>query len=187
MRFAICNETFEGWDHARVCRSVTDAGYDGLEVAPFTLAPRITDVPPARRAELRQQAEDAGVEIIGLHWLLAKTEGLHLTSPDARGAASAPATTSSSWPAPAATWAATSWCSARRRSGASPPATTPDQADRLRRRHLPHGRAGHRRRGVHAVPGAAVAAETDFINTRGRGRARIADCVDHPLRACTST
>ena len=27
--------------------------------------------------ELRQQAEDAGLAIIGLHWLLAKTEGFH--------------------------------------------------------------------------------------------------------------
>lgn len=82
MKFAMCNEMFEGWAFDRVCRFVKSVGYDGLEVAPFTLAPRITDVTPARRAELRQQAADAGVDIIGLHWLLAKTEGLHLTSPD---------------------------------------------------------------------------------------------------------
>jgi sugar phosphate isomerase/epimerase len=82
MRYAICNETFEGWDHARVCNFVAGLGYTGLELAPFTLAPRITDVTPARRRELRRQAEDAGVQIIGLHWLLAKTEGLQLTSPD---------------------------------------------------------------------------------------------------------
>jgi sugar phosphate isomerase/epimerase len=82
MRYAICNETFEGWDHARVCRFVADVGYQGLELAPFTLAPRITDVTPERRGLLRKQAEDCGVQIIGLHWLLAKTEGLHLTSPD---------------------------------------------------------------------------------------------------------
>ena len=83
MRYAICNETFEGWDHAKVCQRVAELGYTGLEVAPFTLAPRITDVSAARRAELRRQAESAGVRIIGLHWLLAKTEGFHLTSPDA--------------------------------------------------------------------------------------------------------
>ncbi len=83
MRFAICNELFEGWPFDRVCRFVKSVGYDGLELAPFTLAPRITDVTGAQRAELRQQAADAGVAIIGLHWLLAKTEGLYLTSPDA--------------------------------------------------------------------------------------------------------
>lgn len=83
MKYAICNETFEGWDHAKVCARVAELGYTGLEMAPFTLAPRITDVNPARRAELRRQAESAGVQIIGLHWLLAKTEGFHLTSPDA--------------------------------------------------------------------------------------------------------
>lgn len=83
MRFAICNELFEGWAFDRVCRYVKSVGYDGLEVAPFTLAPLITDVDAARRRELRQQASDAGVDIIGLHWLLARTEGLYLTSPDA--------------------------------------------------------------------------------------------------------
>ncbi|HET6575694.1 MAG TPA: sugar phosphate isomerase/epimerase family protein [Fimbriiglobus sp.] len=83
MKYAICNETFEGWDHARVCGRVAELGYGGLEVAPFTLAARITDVTAARRAELRREAEAAGLRIIGLHWLLAKTEGFHLTSADA--------------------------------------------------------------------------------------------------------
>lgn len=82
MRFAICNELFEDWPFDRVCCFVKSIGYDGLEVAPFTLAPRITDVDATRRSALRQQAADAGVEIIGLHWLLARTEGLYLTSPD---------------------------------------------------------------------------------------------------------
>jgi sugar phosphate isomerase/epimerase len=82
MRYAICNETFEGWDHRRVCRFVADLGYGGLEMAPFTLAPRITDVSAQRRRTLRREAEEYGLKIIGLHWLLAKTEGLHLTSPD---------------------------------------------------------------------------------------------------------
>jgi sugar phosphate isomerase/epimerase len=83
MKYAICNETFDGWEHARVCGRIAELGYAGLEVAPFTLAPRITDVSAARRAELRRDAEAAGVTILGLHWLLAKTDGFYLTTPDA--------------------------------------------------------------------------------------------------------
>jgi sugar phosphate isomerase/epimerase len=83
MRYAICNETFEGWDHRRVCTFVAGLGYRGLEIAPFTLAGRVTDVSAERRRELRRQAEDSGLTLLGLHWLLARTDGLMLTSPDA--------------------------------------------------------------------------------------------------------
>ena len=83
MRYAICNETFEGWEHQRICHFVAELGYQGLELAPFTLAPRITDVTPERRRALRRQAEAEGITLLGLHWLLAKTTGLQLTSPDA--------------------------------------------------------------------------------------------------------
>lgn len=82
MKFAICQELFENWDWVRQCRFIAETGYQGLEVAPFTLAPRITDLAPERRQLLRQQAADHGLQIIGLHWLLAKTTGLHLTSAD---------------------------------------------------------------------------------------------------------
>lgn len=82
IRLGICNELFEGWEFGEVCRLVKRLGYDGLEIAPFTLAPRITDVTPARRRELRAISEDAGLVTIGLHWLLAKTEGFYLTTPD---------------------------------------------------------------------------------------------------------
>jgi sugar phosphate isomerase/epimerase len=80
MRFAICNETFEGWDHERICRLISGLGYKGLELAPYTLAPRITDITSDRRRLLRKQAEERGVSIVGLHWLLARTEGLQLTA-----------------------------------------------------------------------------------------------------------
>ncbi len=82
MKYAICNETFEGWDHGRVCNRIAELGYTGLEIAPYTLARRIQDVSPAQRSELRSIANSAGIRIIGLHWLLAKTDGFHLTSTD---------------------------------------------------------------------------------------------------------
>jgi sugar phosphate isomerase/epimerase len=82
MKYAICNETFEGWDHERVCRFAGQLGYQGLELAPFTLARLITEVTPEGRRQLRRQAEENGLQLLGLHWLLAKTEGMQLTAAD---------------------------------------------------------------------------------------------------------
>lgn len=82
MKFAICQELFVDWDWERQCKFIAEVGYTGIEAAPFTLAKRITDVSAERRATLRKQAADHGLEIIGLHWLLAKTEGLHITTAD---------------------------------------------------------------------------------------------------------
>jgi len=83
MKFAICQELFVDWDWERQCRFISEVGYTGIEVAPYTLGRRIGDVSKDRRKVLRRQADDCGLTIIGLHWLLAKTEGLHLTTPDA--------------------------------------------------------------------------------------------------------
>ncbi|MCY2968635.1 MAG: sugar phosphate isomerase/epimerase [Planctomycetota bacterium] len=83
MKFAICQELFENWSWERQCQFIAETGYQGIEVAPFTLAPRITDVSLERRRELRSTAEAHGLRITGLHWLLAKTTGLHITSSDA--------------------------------------------------------------------------------------------------------
>ena len=82
IRLGICNELFEGWEFDKVCRTVKRLGYEGIEIAPFTLAPRITDLTAARRREIRTMVEDSGLATIGLHWLLARTEGFYLTSPD---------------------------------------------------------------------------------------------------------
>lgn len=83
IRLGMCNELFEGHDLAATCRTLKSLGYEGLEIAPFTLAPRINELTPAKRQETRAIIEDAGLEIIGLHWLLARTEGFFLTTPDA--------------------------------------------------------------------------------------------------------
>ncbi len=59
-----------------------EAGYTGWEVAPFMLTDDLFSYSANQRDGYRRQVEDAGFEIIGLHWLLAKTTGLHLTTPD---------------------------------------------------------------------------------------------------------
>lgn len=81
MLFGLCNEMFEGWTHAEAFKAIKDAGYDGVELAPFTIG---DDPAHTRRDALREVKEAAAraeLPIIGLHWLLARTQGYHLTSP----------------------------------------------------------------------------------------------------------
>jgi sugar phosphate isomerase/epimerase len=59
-----------------------ELGYTGLEVAPFTLGSNALAISRQTRQDYRKKASDCGLEILGLHWLLAKTEGYHLTTPD---------------------------------------------------------------------------------------------------------
>jgi len=81
MKFGICNEIFEGWDIDRVFTYAAQIGYDFVEIAPFTLASDVTDISSLQRATIRENALRSGIGISGLHWVLVKTEGLHLTSP----------------------------------------------------------------------------------------------------------
>ena len=80
MKFAICQELFEGWEWDRQCRFISECGYTGIEIAPYTLAEHPTQLDADQRKQLRSAAEGNGLEVVGLHWLLARTEGLHLTS-----------------------------------------------------------------------------------------------------------
>ncbi len=68
---------------ARAFRFAGECGYEGIEIAPFTLGCEAGQVPMEKRREIRQLAKTCGLEVVGLHWLLAKTNGYHLTSPDA--------------------------------------------------------------------------------------------------------
>jgi len=82
MKFAICNETFQDWPFDKAFAFARECGYTGIEFAPFTINKNAYEISPQQREAVRQQAIDAGLEPIGLHWLLAFTEGYYLTSPD---------------------------------------------------------------------------------------------------------
>lgn len=83
MKFAICNEIFKDWKIDDVFTYCARLGYDAVEIAPFTLAKYVTDIPAAERARIRASAVRAGIAVSGIHWVLAQTEGLYLTSPEA--------------------------------------------------------------------------------------------------------
>jgi sugar phosphate isomerase/epimerase len=82
LKISICNELFQGWPIERVFEYAARLGYDGVEIAPFTLADSVTEISTKRRNAIRRAAEDNGIEIVGLHWLLVKPEGLYINHPD---------------------------------------------------------------------------------------------------------
>jgi sugar phosphate isomerase/epimerase len=83
MKLAICNELFERWDLPDTFALAGDLGFDGVELAPYTIAESAFDITARRRESIRIAADRAGVAIVGLHWLLVAPKGLHLTTPDA--------------------------------------------------------------------------------------------------------
>lgn len=81
-RHAICNEAFEKWDFAEACRTMKRLGYQGIEIAPFTLASDPLEVSAARRRELKEIMAGEGLSFVGLHWLMVCPKTLHVTTPD---------------------------------------------------------------------------------------------------------
>src|SRR5262249_3600136 len=83
MKFAICNEIFQGWKLEDTFAHAARIGYDAVEIAPFTIAKSVTSISANERQAIRAAATRAGVAVSGIHWVLAQTDGLHLTHPDA--------------------------------------------------------------------------------------------------------
>ena len=82
MRLSLCNEVLVPMPFAQQCEYAAKLGYDGLEVAPYTLSDEPHRMSPARVAASRRATEDAGIAVTGLHWLLVKPAGLSISTKD---------------------------------------------------------------------------------------------------------
>ena len=82
MKIALCNEVLQPLGFEQQCKLAAQLGYDGLELAPFTLAANPMDIGDAQAKGFARIAEDAGLKIFGLHWLLVAPAGLSISSED---------------------------------------------------------------------------------------------------------
>jgi len=83
VKIALCNEVLRPLAFERQCALAATLGYDGLEIAPFTLADDPTRIDAGQARVLARIAADHGLAITGLHWLLVAPSGLSITSADA--------------------------------------------------------------------------------------------------------
>ena len=82
MRISLCNEVLAHMPLAQQCEYAAGLGYDGLEIAPFTLSETPEKISAGEMASIRATVESFGLVVTGLHWLLVKPAGLSLTDPD---------------------------------------------------------------------------------------------------------
>jgi D-psicose/D-tagatose/L-ribulose 3-epimerase len=82
LKLALCNEVLGDMPFEEQCAFSHAIGYEGLELAPYTVdtAPHLMS--QEKRREIKKIAEGVGTPISGLHWLLVTPEGLSITTDD---------------------------------------------------------------------------------------------------------
>jgi sugar phosphate isomerase/epimerase len=78
MKLSICNEVFSGMDITEVLLYVKRFGYNGIEIAPFTMGSNVEKISSDRRREIRKKAVENSIEIVGTHWVLVCDKNVNL-------------------------------------------------------------------------------------------------------------
>ncbi len=83
-KYAFCNEGLQEFSWPEQCEIIGNAGYNAVEIAPFTLVKEgVQEITMDKRKQMLQDMKNAGIVCAGLHWLfVAPPEGLHFTTPD---------------------------------------------------------------------------------------------------------
>jgi sugar phosphate isomerase/epimerase len=83
MKLAICNELFGQIPLDEAADVSRQHGFSGIEFAPFTIFGDFGRSAVRRGiGEAKRVLDAAGLRFAGFHWLLAKPDGLHITTPD---------------------------------------------------------------------------------------------------------
>jgi sugar phosphate isomerase/epimerase len=83
-KYALCNEIVKEFSWPEQCDIIGKAGFNGIEVAPFTLLKEgVQEITLDKRRQMVKDMKNAGIVCPGLHWLFVPPpQGLHFTTPD---------------------------------------------------------------------------------------------------------
>ncbi|NLO03571.1 MAG: sugar phosphate isomerase/epimerase [Bacteroidales bacterium] len=81
-KYALCNEIVQEFSWPEQCEIIGSAGYDGVEVASFTLVKEgVQEITGDTRKQMVKDMKNAGIVCAGLHWLFTPPpHGLHFTT-----------------------------------------------------------------------------------------------------------
>ncbi len=80
MKLSLCNEVLRELSFPKQCEMAAGLGYQGLELSPFTLAEDPFSLTETQAKTFASIANDHGLAISSLHWLLVKPDGLSLVT-----------------------------------------------------------------------------------------------------------
>jgi len=76
VKYSICSDTFPDWELEQIFRYAAGLGYQAVELAPYSFCNSVMEVSSAERNKIRKWAQEAGVEITGIHALFTPIPGL---------------------------------------------------------------------------------------------------------------
>lgn len=82
MQITLCNEVLQPMTLSEQCAFASAVGYDGLEIAPFTLAEDPSRLTADEVAGMRRTVEGHGLSIPSVHYFTMAPKGINLTSLD---------------------------------------------------------------------------------------------------------
>jgi D-psicose/D-tagatose/L-ribulose 3-epimerase len=82
MKYSICNWLFKEMDFAKSCLLVAKHGFQGMEIAPFTLFDDPQNIGEKRILEIKKAIEGAGLVFVGFHAIFFGPGNFHITSQD---------------------------------------------------------------------------------------------------------
>lgn len=82
MKISLCNEVLADFSFEKQCSYASAMGYDGLEIAPYTWSDDPRRLSEKELLGYKAVAEEAGIAITSLHWLLLAPKGLSIVDPD---------------------------------------------------------------------------------------------------------
>ncbi len=82
MKYAICNELFGKLAFEKACLLTAQHGFQGIEIAPFTLFEDPRNIGEDKICEIKHTLQLTGLQFAGFHWLFLSPQGLHITTPD---------------------------------------------------------------------------------------------------------
>lgn len=82
MRYSICNWLFKEIDFEKSCLLIAKHGFQGVEIAPFTLFDDPQDIGERKILEIEEALTRAGLKFVGFHAIFFGPGNFHITSQD---------------------------------------------------------------------------------------------------------